>query len=222
VSASPHLQQDLSGAAAEARLRATSLHPALPWLVGTLLASALGMAIAASVGLAATTVACAALFVIIIIAAAGRTNPTLPERQAADHAVTIARRNARLAALTYAWAGLALQSVYFTPLTGLRWQHGWQYGLAFMLLALGTFGFAFLLGDSRRPALADRLARLIGPLTTGQALLAATGAAYLAGSGKLLSARADWAANIVFAFAALALMVVSALALRSHARLTRS
>lgn len=198
-----------------------SLQPAMPRLVAALVASVASMAFAASLELATTTVACAALFVIIVIAAANQTNSTAGQASTPDDAIIVARRNTRLSALTYAWAALGMHILYFTPLTGLRWQHGWQYGTAFALLAMGAFAYALFLGDARRPVLARGLARLIAPLTTAQAVIAACGLAYLAGSGKMLSAKADWAANVVFAFASLAIMMVSAIALRAHVRLTR-
>lgn len=198
-----------------------SLQPAMPRLIAALIASVAGMAIAVSLELTATAVACAALFAIIVIAAASRTNSINRETRSPDEAIIVARRNTRLSALTYAWAALGMHVLYFTPLTGLRWQHGWQYGTAFALLAVGAFAYALFLGEARRPVLARSLARLVAPLTTAQAVLAACGITYLVASGKIFSARPDWAANVVFAFAAVAIMIVSAMALRSHMRLTR-
>ncbi|MGE5512441.1 MAG: hypothetical protein ACM31O_14430 [Bacteroidota bacterium] len=209
-------------ASREGKRIGTSLQPAMQRLVAVLVASVFGMAAAARLELTATTVACAALFVIIAIATAVQTNTATGEAPAPGVGTIILRRNTHLIAMSYAWAALAMLTLYLTPLTGLRWQHGWQYGLAFALLAGGTFLYALILGDERRPDLARQLAQLATPLAAVQALIAAGGLVYLVASGKMLAGKGDWAANVVFAFAALAIMAVCALALRTDARLMRS
>src|SRR5262245_60380485 len=59
-----------------------------------------------------------------------------------------ARGSAWLAALAYAWGAIAMQAAYLTPLTGLKWQHGWQYALAMALLAVGSLWLAGSRGPS--------------------------------------------------------------------------
>ena len=110
--------------------------------------------------------------------------------------------------------------LYTTPFTGLKWQHGWQYAAAFALLSVFALAYTHLSG-SRDAATRERLQKLAGPLAAMQATIAAAGLAFLVMSGTLQSKRADWAANIIFLYAALTIMILSAVALRTHIRLTR-
>jgi hypothetical protein len=123
------------------------------------------------------------------------------------------RESALLAALAYAWGAIAMQGAYLTPLTGLKWQHGWQYALAMALLAVGSLAFASMPGssppESDGPS-PDASLRLAAPLAAAQALIAAGGLAALVVSGKLWSVRADWAANRVFAGLAVAILMIAA------------
>ena len=129
-------------------------------------------------------------------------------------------RNTRLLAVAYAWGALAMQVLYTTPLTGLKWQHGWQYAAIMALISAGAMLFARQL-EAGRPGQQRFLMTLAAPLAIGHALLAASGLVFLAASGKLLLRRSDWAANQVFLFGALSVMLLAAVTLRTHARLTR-
>lgn len=135
------------------------------------------------------------------------------------------RRNTGLGAIAYTWGAVTMQGLYFTPLTGLKWQHGWQYALVMALLAAGSYGFLRTL----QPVLPGKDSRgwrghfrLAMPLAVGQALVASGGPAALALSGKLWSMRADWAANRVFAALAVAILAVSLCTIISHRRLQSS
>lgn len=105
-----------------------------------------------------------------------------------------------------------MQGLYWTPLTGLKWQHGWQYAAAMALLATGS---ALLSRTLRRTlpaaetAVANNHVRLAVPAAVSQGLIAAGGLAALIVSGKLWSVRADWAANRVFAGLAVAILAIS-------------
>lgn len=123
--------------------------------------------------------------------------------------------NARLLGFAYLWGALAMQGLYTTPLTGLKWQHGWQYGAAMLLLALLSLSFAWKL-EAGSPVTRRRLAALAVPLALLQGLGAAFGLSVLAMTGKLFSGRADWAANQVFLFGALAVMILTAITLRTE------
>lgn len=132
------------------------------------------------------------------------------------------RTNTRLAGIAYAWGAVAMQGLYLTPVTGLKWQHGWQYALAMALLAVASWAFARTL----RPALPGKDPRgwrthfrLALPLALGQVLVAGGGLAALALSGKVWSTRADWAANRVFAALAVAILAISIASLVSQRRL---
>jgi hypothetical protein len=202
-----------------------SLHQTVPWLLALQVATIIGMMLTARAGLTLATTFLAAAFVGGAIAAALRTNAPHwrgQETTAGDrHPLIAARRNTRLAALTYAWAALAMQALYVTPLTGLRWHHGWQYAIIFALLAFGAFLYARALNPETALAARSPLGRIAAPLAIVQGVLAAGGLAYLAGSGKLLLHRADWAANIIFVAAALTIMLLSAISLRTHVILVR-
>ncbi len=137
-----------------------------------------------------------------------------------DNALPFLRHNTRLLAVAYAWGGFAMQVLYTTPLTTLKWQHGWQYAAIMALMAAGALLYARLL-EQERPKLRRKLLAAAVPLAIGHALLAAGGLVYLAASGKLLLRGSDWAANQVFLFGALTVMILAAVTLRTHARLTR-
>ena len=194
------------------------------WLIAALAGTAGAMVLAAAKGFVGLIVLPAAIFALAAVAASMFANaPDWHERTVAatgSHVEAALRRNARTLGAAYAWGAVAMQGLYLTPLTGLRWQHGWQYALAFAVLAAIAFEFSRLLGKPDASLRAE-LVRLAVPLTIGQGVLAAGGLAFLTLSGKLLTRRADWAANQVFLFAALAVMVLAAVALRTHARLMR-
>lgn len=202
-----------------------SLQRIMPWLIALLAITILAMMISARAEFATATSAFAATFALTIVAVSWRTNvghwsvPS-PADATSLEPLHAARRNARLAGLTYAWAALGMQGLYTTPLTGLRWQHGWQYAAAFGLLSVFALAYTHLSG-SRNAATRQRLQRLAGPLSAAQATLAALGLAFLVMSGTLHSRRPDWAANVIFLYATLTIMIITAVALRTHVRLTR-
>jgi hypothetical protein len=121
--------------------------------------------------------------------------------------VSVLLQGSTLGAICYAWGAVAMQGLYLTRLTGLKWQHGWQYALAMALLAAASVAFARSLFS--RPHGAERQMRWAVPLAAAQACVACMGFAALIVSGKLFSVRADWAANRVFAGLAVAIFAVS-------------
>lgn len=129
-------------------------------------------------------------------------------------------RNAQVIAIAYGWGALAMQLLYTTALTGLKWQHGWQYALLLLLLALGSFHISQSLREPR-PQAREPWLGLATPMMIVTALVAAGGLVFLVASGKLAVRRADWAANLVFLFGSLTIMVLAGISLRTHERLTR-
>jgi hypothetical protein len=127
--------------------------------------------------------------------------------------------NLRLLVYAYAWGALAMHGLYATRLTGLRWQHGWQYGTAMTLLAAITFAYARAVWRSQGDRQTVWL-RLAAPLAVFQCVFAAGSLLFLASSGKLLTRRADFAANQIFLSLALMVMLLAAFALRTHTRLS--
>ncbi|MGD9806220.1 MAG: hypothetical protein AB7E81_15895 [Hyphomicrobiaceae bacterium] len=132
-------------------------------------------------------------------------------------------QSSSIAAVCYAWGAVAMQGLYLTPLTGLKWQHGWQYALAMALLAVASIAFARSasgLLQSARLTGAEPQFRWAVPLAAAQAGVAGVGLIALAASGKLSSTRADWAANRVFTGLAVAILAVSIASIVAHRRLS--
>lgn len=179
--------------------------------------SALAMVGAARAGqaeivtLAAGAFACAALAVALVFSwqalhwPPSTRSPLMP-------AFVALLQSSSLAAICYLWGALAMQGVYLTAITGLKWQHGWQYALAMALLAVASAVFAQSLADplkSGAPTGSERQFRWATALAAAQACVAGIGLVVLIVSGKLFSTRADWAANRVFAGLAVAVFAMS-------------
>ncbi|MEZ5851385.1 MAG: hypothetical protein R3D68_12135 [Hyphomicrobiaceae bacterium] len=203
-----------------------SLQRLMPWLIVMLVVSVAGEMVAGAARdvrlmcIAAGTFTLAAIGVSLTINApyweGHRSFAALP----AEIEVA-ARRNARLAAVAFAWGGVSMQAIYATQVTGLKWQHAWQYALVMLLFALIAFHVARALGSAAAEQRA-RWLRISMPLSIVNALLGAGGLVFLTSSGKLALRRADWAANLIFTFGALMIMVLAAIALKTHVRLVRS
>lgn len=199
------------------------LHTAMPWLIVVLGASVAGMAIGGMTRRLWLVLLSAGFFMVMTIAVSIAANAPLWRQgrtvlNGRDEAIIALRKNARLIAMAYGWGALSMQVLYTTPLTGLKWQHGWQYALVMLLLAVGAYHFASGLANPKQQ---QSLVELGTPLAIANSVLGACGLVFLAGSGKLLLWRPDWAANQVFLFGALIVMVLSAIALKTHARLTQ-
>lgn len=186
-------------------------------LVWAACASAIAMIAAASAGRVEIVTIAAAAFVCVTVAIVSvfcwqALHWPRPGKAPLMPAFVALRQSSTLAAICYAWGAVAMQGVYLTPLTGLKWQHGWQYALAMALLAAASLAFARALSDplrSARPTGAERPYRWAPALAAAQAGVAGVGLVALIVSGKLFSTRADWAANRVFAALAVAIFAVS-------------
>lgn len=198
-----------------------SLGVLVPGLVAVLLASAGAMCAAAALDSRVLSLAAAALLAVVIALAALGTNVPLwrdvallgsePRLQA-----EAMRRNARLAALVYAWGAAAMFAVYL--LSGLVWRHGWQYGSGMALIAGAFLAYVHAMGQrsTLREARALRQAAMF-TVVHGVAALSALG--FLVTSGKLATAKGDWAANHVFLAGGAAIVMLCALTLVTHLRL---
>lgn len=159
-------------------------------------------------------------YALFLAAAALATNAPLWRAPAHISPKAALSTTTRLTALAYAWSGAALFAVYL--LTHVRWQHGWQYGLALTLIALGNWIYARRLDFAAAgaglasPAAIDWAVRLAGL----QGLSLAGALIWLAASGKLDTKKGDWVANAIFVAGGLAIIATSALILVSHAALT--
>ena len=108
-----------------------------------------------------------------------------------------------------AWGVGAASMLGVYLLSGLKWQHGWQYGTGMALIALAALAFA------RQPRWLNAVAIAVAL----QGMAAAIGIAVLAGSGKLASVKGDWAANIIFVAGGVAIAVLSVMAVAAHRRM---
>ena len=192
-------------------------------LVAVLLASAAAMWAAAGAGNRFLSLAAAGAFGTAIVLAALRTNTPLwraapplgctPQLQA-----DAMRRNARLAALVYAWGAAAMFAVYM--LAGLAWRHGWQYGSGMAVIAAAFLAYVHAMapGSALREPRALRYAAIFA---VPHALAALGGLGFLLGSGRLATAKGDWAANHVFLAGGAAIVALCLLTLVTHVTLAR-
>ena len=120
-----------------------------------------------------------------------------------------AKAHATLLAIGWAWGGVAMLAVYL--LSGLKWQHGWQYGSGMVLVAGLILAYAAGLA---RGVLASGPALTAARVLSGlQGMAAAGGVAWLALSGKLATEKGDWAANDIFIAGGLAIVALTVLGL---------
>lgn len=134
--------------------------------------------------------------------------------------VDAARLNSGLLALTYAWGAAGMLAVYL--FSGLKWQHGWQYGLGMALIAALIFAYRQALGVPNgrfRTPNALRTARIATAL---HVLAAGIGLLWLLFSGKLDTVKGDWAANDIFLAGGFAVTFLSDLTLATRKRLMRA
>jgi hypothetical protein len=193
------------------------MKPMMLATIAVLFASVIGQIMGASEGSLATSIFAAAAFTGAILQLAWRINK--PWWRASGAGISpahgeaqplVASRNANLLALGYGWGGLSLLGVYL--LSPLRWQHGWQYGSGMVVIAgLIWLGGRQLSHTTWSTALTRQLVWL--SLAHGWAAAAALG--WLIVSGKFITFKGDWAANIVFFCGALIIGAVSAMGLRT-------
>ncbi len=200
------------------------LRPSLPWLLTTLAAALVAMTVAAGAIRKAESATAAAIFAIVLVATAVRTNSPLWRRSAgtADAGgVTprdALRQTAQLIMLAYLWCALAFYAIYIG--THVRWQHGWEYGSALMLIALAHVFYLWRIADPKdKFATPLAIARAVR-LAFLQAVAIACGLIWLIGSGKLSSLKGDWAANQLFLAGGFAIMCLSMIMIKSYAVLT--
>ncbi|MDX2158601.1 MAG: hypothetical protein SFW09_19040 [Hyphomicrobiaceae bacterium] len=194
-------------------------------LVGVGLASIGAVVLGAATGLGPLVSAAAALFALAVSVVAVVTNfdvwrapPAADPSARLRVAVGTLIANAWLGAIAYGWGALAMALLYMKPLTGLWWQHGWQYALAMGLLCVSSVAFASKLHSAAAEGRPHAWTSLARALAAGQGLVAIGGLAFLGLSGKFAAQKADWTANRIFAALALSILAVSIAALVSQAR----
>ncbi len=204
-----------------------SLRKIVPGTILALVLSVAAMMNLAAKGLRNETGLSAAFFVLLLIAVAIHVNrpywrlaSALPAT-AGEEAVPALRRNVRLFALACCWAGFAMHGVYVTSLTGLRWQHAWQYAWAMTMLAALALGYVHALGRANE-RLQSSLLRAAPWLALSQATGGAVVLVILTAAGKMATARSDWAANHIFLAGATLMLVLAAITFHTQWRLTHS
>lgn len=137
-------------------------------------------------------------------------------RLAAIHAL---KASTNFSALVYAWGAAVLLLVYSA--SGLYWQHGWQYGLAMAFIAVGMVHYVTLL-DRRHPKLVSDsgIERAI-MLALAQGIAVSLVLVWLVASGKILSPRTDWAANLIFVAGGLSIVSMCAFVTKTYHEATR-
>lgn len=126
----------------------------------------------------------------------------------------VARSHALLLAVGWAWGGAAMLAVYL--FSGLKWQHGWQYGSGMVLIAGLIALYASRLARPDNALASPAALRGARIANAAQGIAAAVGVAWLSLSGKLATEKGDWAANDIFVAGALAIVALSALGLRAR------
>ena len=125
----------------------------------------------------------------------------------------------QLSTLVYAWGAATLFLVYSA--SGLRWQHGWQYGSAMALIAAGMAHYARLLGQNDPELTSDSAIERAVVLASAQGIAVSVVLLWLVASGKILTPRADWAANLIFVAGGLSIVCLCAFFAKTHHELTR-
>ncbi len=181
-----------------------------------LLVSIAGLVAGAATGQRLLAHAAAALGAVVLVLAALVLNGHLARDGAAPEGdggrpQRAARAHAALLAVGWAWGGAAMLAVYL--LSGLKWQHGWQYGSVMVLIGGLILAYARAVGrDGSGLASAQALAASRG-LSAAQGVAAALGVGWLALSGKLATEKGDWAANDIFVAGGLAIVALTVIGL---------
>ncbi len=133
-----------------------------------------------------------------------------------DVSLSLLRYTTGVSAYVCAWSAAALIFAYV--LAGLRWQHGWQYALAFALAAAGFVAYFRRLtkiSSSADPATSSAALKNAVRLSILEVIAIVTTIAWMTLSGKFTTSRDDWLANNVFLAAGVACLSLSVI-LASH------
>lgn len=198
-----------------------ALRPPLPWLLATLLAALVAMYLATSGLQKAQAATSAAAFAILLVIAGLRSNSPLWRRGTAKSTATPRQAlwlTTLLIMLAYFWCALAFYAVYLG--TSLRWQHGWEYGSAMLLVAVGHAIYLWHLDDPNASVSTPKSIGRAVALAALQAVAIACGLLWLIQSGKLSSLKGDWAANQLFLAGGFTVMCLSVIIVKTHSALS--
>ena len=194
----------------------------LPWVLTSIVASVASAVTGAHSGLPLLSWAAVLIFAGVLIATALETNRPWWELGHAtpDVAASALEINTALLILAYTWGGIIMFAVY--RLSGLRWQHGWQYAAGMGLIALALQVYAWRLAHSHSRLRHPRALAVAAQLSVLQALAAVTGVSFLLFSGMIASVKGDWAANQIFLAGGLAVALLSAICAYTQFRFMRN
>lgn len=163
--------------------------------------------------------AVAAVIALFMALAALRANTKATE--AGDSEASVAALNARYMGIVWSWGSLAL---FITYISVLSWKEWWQFLIAFVLAAAISMFFAILLRreseqDTEDPALLN-LARILAIVQLAGMLAIMVGLLIDGKMQRFVGAKvhSDWAANNVFFFGAMALALISWMAIKANRR----
>ena len=105
-------------------------------------------------------------------------------------------------------------------LSGLKWQHGWQYGSGMVLVGAAILAYAQALRREGGYLASPAGLRLAYFANLAQGLAAAVAVVWLVSSGKLATTKGDWAANDIFLAGGAAIVVLVVIARLGAARRT--
>lgn len=199
----------------------------MPWIYTAIVASIAAMLTGIQSELPALSWAAALLFALALVASALELNApwwhagSAPpaEVRVSEARADAAIRNARLLTLGYLWGALALMAIY--RMTSLRWQHGLQYGAAMALMAWFAQVYVHVITNRASFLRSPRALALASGFTLVHGIAALFGVAFLLVTGKILSAKADWAANQIFLAGGLAVAALCAISVFTQWKLSR-
>jgi hypothetical protein len=197
-----------------------TLRPSLKWLLPILAVALIAMFMAVASVHKSQSALAAAVFAIAVIATGIRTNSPLWRCLRTANPPRVTHREAlmptvMLIALAYAWCGLAFYAIYLG--TSLKWQHGWEYGTAMIVVALGHAYFLTRLAKPQHVLASAAAVQTAVRLAGAQAIAIGLALFWLISSGKLSSVRGDWPANQLFLAGGFAVMCLSMIVLKTHA-----
>lgn len=195
----------------------------IPWNLAALVASIAAMVTGIRGDFPVFSWVAAATFAAALIATSIDLNrPLWADPDAArdrDAQVVAALRNARLLVIGYFWGAFSLLAFYRG--TGLKWQHGLQYGAGMALFAWLALLYAHFLARPDSRLRSPRALMQATWLSVFHGAAAVGGLTFLLLSGKILSSKDDWAANLIFLTGGIAIAALSFLSAYTQFRLAK-
>ena len=193
-------------------------------LLITLAAALVVMTLTAAADRRTESALAAGIFAVVLVNTALRSNTPLWRSPPSAAAASVTprdafRQSALLVMLAYLWSAVAFYAIYLG--THIRWQHGWEYGSAALLIVVGHAVYLWQTDSPNSWLSSPRALAGAARLATFQAIAIACGLIWLIASGKLMTLKGDWAANQIFLAGGAAIVCLSIIAVRTYAVLSR-